>query len=770
MKRTVFALCVMVSAVFAEEAATNATAEARFGGREGQTNGYTRAMSIRDANIISEARGKRAQILSKRHNMKDREKRADVVRQLKELEEERMAAVRRRAAAQGLELDGVRTDGRRFRLIEFDENGLPVYEQDENVNAAITTAANEVRSSTAYNSVDGSSVTIGLWETTIPRLTHQEFQGRVTVRDGSTTVGDHATHVAGTLIAAGINSTVEGMAPGASISAFTVSSASSEMLENGASEPGTTNLYLSNHSYGVGQGFERSSSSDYDWYFGGTFIDDDDPSTDYETDFGRYAYRSVDWDGIAYNLPYYLVFVSAGNQRGDNPSNGDIWRSGANYYTYDSTKHPAGDRYISGKDGYDNMEGAKLAKNVMTVGSVSAAVSSGVRDPGSGVTVSSSSRGPVDDGRIKPDIYGNGKNVKSCDDDSDTDTATKNGTSMACPNVCGSAALLIDYYISHVPGHMMRASTLKALILHTADDRGNDGPDYKYGWGIMNTQAAADVIKAHADDQIGGIMLEDSVDVVTTSRTRTFGWDGTSPLRVTLCWTDPAGTEKSGHENREKALVNDLNLKVVGPGGTHYPYVMPYVGDWSAGSIEDDAVTGVNDVDNVEQVYLEAPAAGNYSIVVDYAGALTNGEQIYSLVITGHSSADLTELEEWRSEHFGTSFGSGVLADVADYDDDGLVNLIEFGLATSPTVPNADPIVLAVDSSDATMTFPRNLSSKNDYDLEVIWSDNLLSNNWSTVGVIENILSSDGSVEQVESSLSTGTSTNRYFRLRIKKK
>ncbi|MDF7825441.1 S8 family serine peptidase [Pontiellaceae bacterium B12227] len=885
MRIIVLSLSLVASVTFAQESNQESKA--------GQTNRYTRAMSVQDAKTMKDARKKRSDILSKRHDMKDRQTRGELVRQLRELETERMAAVQRRAVAGGWKIQGKHSDGRGFRLIDFDEKGFPVYEEDMNVQAATTTGADEVRDSATFQSSvqveaelaypdnhsgiqletctdtgggqniayidngdwveysidipaagqysinvrtasknsgtinlsangtsigsvevpdtngwqawttvrthvffaaagtqtlrmdfvgDGSSlfnvnwfsynrtVMIGQWETGTPRLTHQELSGKVAVWDSDDTdTSDHATHVAGTMVSRGINAATLGMAPEASVASFDSGNATAEMTANGAAAPGTTNLYLSNHSYGISKGWYYYESGGY-WTFRGTFVDDDDPSTDYAEDFGRYASRSVEWDGIAYNLPYYLIFKSAGNERTDVPKDGATWKDGWTSLSYDSTKHPAGDGEY--KDGWDNMTGAALSKNLITVGASDAGVDgSGNRDPQEASAVSFSSRGPTDDGRIKPDLHGNGTSVISSTAGSDTSTGSYQGTSMSSPNCCGSAALLIDYYTSRCSGSM-RASTLKALILHTADDRGKTGPDYKYGWGIMNTQAAADVIKAHADNVGGGAMIESSVSTGITSRSRTFNWDGTSPLRVTLCWTDPPATEMDGHDNRTKALVNDLNLKVIGPGGTHYPYVTRYVanGGWVVSNIDKNATTGINDVDNVEQVYLAAPTAGDYTIIVDYAGTLTNGEQIYSLVVTGNSAAELTELEEWRSDYFGTTFGAGDTADDADYDEDGLVNLMEFGLATAPIVLNSDPVIFSVDSSDAELTFPRNLSSTNDYDLEVIWSDNLLSNNWSTMSVIENILSESGSVQQVESSLPVGDSTNRYFRLRMNKK
>ena len=857
-----------------------------------RTNAYTQAMADRDARIMSVAREKRSAALSKRHDMKDRQKRADVVRQLQEAEAAHMGAVRRRAAAEGLELEGQWPDGRGFRLIDFDKKGFPVYEEDLNIDAAITTAADLVRDSatfqtsvkveaevaypdnhggirleacsdtgggtniayiengdwaeytidipaagqytlnirTASNHDDGGSidlsangrsigsvdvpdsngwqtwttvrvhvmfatagtqtlrmdfvggvgslfnvnwfsynrtVMIGHWESGTPRLTHRELAGKVAIMDGTSSTTDHATHVVGTLVSRGINPDTLGMAPEASVASFSSGSATVEMAANGAAGPGTTNIYLSNHSYGVTRGWKEVGGV---WQFQGTFVDDDDPSTDYEEDFGRYNSRSGEWDGVAYNLPYYLIFVAAGNGRQNVPGEGETWKHGWNdEYTYDSAKHPAGNAVYKG--GWDNMEGGALAKNVIAVGWADEGIDGdGNRAPDEASASKYSCRGPVDDGRIKPDIYGNGSGLTSCTAGSDTATSSYSGTSMSSPSVCGSAALLIGYYDSRFPGRAMRASTLKALILHTADDRLSTGPDYKYGWGIMNTKAAADVITLHAHNQGGGAMLESFVDTNVISRTRTFDWDGTSPLRVTLCWTDPPGAEIDGHDSRAKALVNDLNLKVIGPGGTHYPYVMPHVGDWSEASIDDTATTGVNDVDNVEQVYLATPTSGEYTVVVDYVGPLTNGEQDYSLIVTGQATAGQTELEAWRAEHFGTTNNTGDAAGDFDFDKDGYANLLEFGLATSPKVAESDPMLFAIDAADAKLTYTRNVNALAEYDIEVIWSDDLLSDVWYTAGVTEAILSDDGTVQQVEAALPMGASTARYFRLRMSRK
>lgn len=581
---------------------------------------------------------RRAEIFSQKLDLTDDAKRAEVVRQLRELDDAREADIRARARARGIPTEGDKPGGGRFVLVDFDADDLPVFEQTENVNAAISTAAHQVRATAPYN-VNGSNVLIGLWEAGgIPRGTHQEITGRVTVLDGATTITSHATHVAGTLIASGINASTRGMAPLATIAARNSTSDETEMTAAGAAAPNTAKVYLSNHSYGSSAGWE-------DDVWNGSFSDDGIATNDVPTNFGQYSTGSRDWDSISASLPYYQIFISAGNHRDDAaPSSGGTWYASSSPLTariYDPAQHPLGDGVY--KNGYDSMEGNKLAKNVISVGAVNDAVSGGNRSVSAATPASFTSWGPADDGRIKPDIVANGTSLISSDYTSATATASLSGTSMASPNACGSAALLIEYFRDRFPGSDMRASTLKALLIHTADDRGNAGPDYQYGWGLMNTKAAADVIKAHADNNGGATMIESSVSTTVTSRTHVFGWNGSSPLRVTLVWTDPAGTAKSGHDDRTRALVNDLNLVVTGPGDVNYfPYVMPHVGVWTTATLDDVAITGTNTVDNVEQVYRSTPVAGTYYITVNYSGSLSGGSQNYSLIVSGQTPAEIS--------------------------------------------------------------------------------------------------------------------------------
>ena len=98
-----------------------------------------------------------------------------------------------------------------------------------------------------------------------------------------------------------------------------------------------------------------------------------------------------------------------------------------------------------------------------------------------------SSWGPSDDGRIKPDLVGNGYNVYSTSHRHDSAYSVKSGTSMSGPNVAGSLLLLQEAYELKT-GNFMRAASLKGLAIHTCREAGlHRGPDYRYGWGVLDT-------------------------------------------------------------------------------------------------------------------------------------------------------------------------------------------------------------------------------------------------------------------------------------------
>jgi hypothetical protein len=278
-----------------------------------------------------------------------------------------------------------------------------------------------------------------------------------------------------------------------------------------------------------------------------------------------------------------------------------------------------------------------VAKNIMTVGAVNDAVSGSSRSVANGTMAAFSGWGPTDDGRIKPDIVANGTGLYSCHDDSDSAYTSIGGTSMSTPNAAGSAALLADYYSSLYPGQAMLSSTLKGLILHTADDppASNPGPDYAFGWGLMNTYAAAEHIRLDNNYSSARYISAGTLNSGTPSHSFTFSWNGSDPIRATLCWTDPPGSGQSGLDDTTLMLVNDLDLRIYGPGGApvYYPWIL------DPANPANNAATGDNIRDNVEQVYIASPpAAGLYTLEITHKGSLTDGEQEWSLILSGQRS------------------------------------------------------------------------------------------------------------------------------------
>ena len=504
------------------------------------------------------------------------------------------------------------------------EDGRPVFNKTDNANAAISTAANLIRETAPYN-VNGTNLIVGIWDGGGVRTNHQEFGQRAVIRDVPTSgIQDHATHVAGTIGAAGVVAAAKGMAPKVSIDSYDWNSDTAEMASRGASSTGqTSKIYLSNHSYGYVLGWYGQ------YWYGGSI------SAMYDARFGMYQSAARTWDALATNMPYYLICKSAGNDRSDNPAAGStVYFSSDGFATwsacvYTNGVHPPGDGLY--ENGYDTMDVCACAKNILTVGAVNDAVSNGARSVASATMSPFSGWGPADDGRIKPDLVGDGVNLYSSLASSTNAYGTYSGTSMATPNICGSAALLVDYYAKAHAGSAMRASTLKALLIHTADDVGNPGPDYANGWGLANVKAAADLIGEDAGGGLTCAIVEDPVSAGVRTNLYAFAVDGTKPFKATLCWTDPAGAVQSTYDNRTPNLVHDLDLRIVHPASQ---VSLPFKLDVNAPAAL--ATNLDNTVDNVEQVLVNAGATpGAYTVLVTYKGTLTWSQQYYSLVVSG---------------------------------------------------------------------------------------------------------------------------------------
>jgi chitodextrinase len=461
-------------------------------------------------------------------------------------------------------------------------NGKPIYYTTFNVNAAKSTRANFLNSGGGLGlSLNGQNMTAHIWDGGLARSTHQEYDGtggnnRFSIGDGSTTLHYHSAHVTGTIIASGVQANAKGMAPHASAVGYDWNSDTTE-----ATTAAGNGMLISNHSYGFAARDQFGNPQLPDYYFGGYITD------------------SRDWDQIMFNAPNYLMVVAAGNDGDDNTANGAP---------------------LNGNSSYDKLSGHATAKNNLVVAN---AQDANIDASGNLVSVSinsSSSEGPTDDLRIKPDITGNGTNVYSTYESSDTAYNSITGTSMASPNVAGTL-ILLQQHANNVNGSFMRAATLKGLALHTADDAGSTGPDAIFGWGLLNAKKAAEAITNNGNESI--------INELTLTSGQTYqitvDSDGINDLYASISWTDRAGTATTTANSSTAVLVNDLDIRVTKGGTTYSPWRLT-------------GVTTNGKGDNIKDPYERvdvANASGTYTITITHKGSLTGGSQNYTLIVTG---------------------------------------------------------------------------------------------------------------------------------------
>lgn len=385
---------------------------------------------------------------------------------------------------------------------------------------------------------------------------HQDFAARLTYvendGDSSADAVNHATAVTGQIGSDGhTQPAAKGVAPGVSILAYSLTNDtfnSTDIVDAAA-----RGARVSNHSYGPAQ---------------------------LQT-WGDYDSISADWDGASNSND--LLVVTAGNEE-----------------TGGLSKHI--DSFVGAKNTICVIASSQLAR----AGDPSANPPSA---PADGIAFFSEF-GPMNDGRIKPDLaaFGgasrSGDNVAVTLDQGLSATQTNEGTSFSTPVVTGTAALVFQHYKDKV-GREPSAALAKALLCNSATDLGQSGPDATYGFGILNAKAAITTIDLY---QSGS--LTPFVEGVTSNgnaNSFSVNLQAVPQLRVTLCWLDVAGNPSAA-----KALVDDLDLQVVAPDGTiYYPYSLDPNNPSAAATN-----TGPNTVDPIEQSVVNSPMDGTWTINV----------------------------------------------------------------------------------------------------------------------------------------------------------
>ena len=236
--------------------------------------------------------------------------------------------------------------------------------------------------------------------------------------------------------------------------------------------------------------------------------------------------------------------------------------------------------------------GHKQGKNVIAVANLTS----------TGGLASSSSRGPAADGRIKPDIGAKGSSVNSTMPENDY--GLKTGTSMSCPGIAGIMGQLYQGYKELNGSVNPNSALMKGVLLNSADDLGNPGPDFKHGWGEVNAYQAIKILENNQ-------YLNSNISQGGNNTHNITVPSGTMQLNVMVYWHDIEGSV-----NAAPALVNDIDINITNVNGViAYPWLLDP--SPNATALNSNATYGNDHINNVEQITIDNPISGNYVLSVD---------------------------------------------------------------------------------------------------------------------------------------------------------
>ncbi|MCB0852490.1 MAG: S8 family serine peptidase, partial [Bacteroidetes bacterium] len=177
------------------------------------------------------------------------------------------------------------------------------------------------------------------------------------------------------------------------------------------------------------------------------------------------------------------------------------------------------------------------------------------------------------------------------------------GTSAAAPSTAGVMTQLYQAYRELNGNNDPESPLIKAIAMNSANDLGNPGPDYKFGWGLINGLGAVEILEQN--------QYFDATISQTDTNTHTITIpSGLKQLRVMVYWMD-----KEASPNAAPALVNNLDMDLMTPGGTLYnPLILNPAPN--PVTLDAPAVQGIDNLNNVEQVRIDDPAAGSYTLKV----------------------------------------------------------------------------------------------------------------------------------------------------------
>lgn len=385
---------------------------------------------------------------------------------------------------------------------------------------------------------------------------HVDFGDRVMLIDRAAPESAHATHVAGTMAASGeSNPALRGMAPAARIVSWAFNGDVPRKMLDGINNQ---QIVVAQNSWGEGYGDFNGTCALY----------------------GTYGTRERDFDRLVREQKLNIFFAAANDR--------DL---------FDCSIQPRGGTYTIPRP--------STAKNIVTVGAVDR--NKKIAD--------FSSYGPVRDERIKPDIVALGVDVRSTN--RTNGSLVLSGTSMSTPAVSGTAGLLIERFRQKNENQNPPAALIKGALLNTAEDLGNPGPDYAYGYGLLKATEAVKVIdeRWYAIDRV--------TEGERTKRHTITVPEGAKALRVMLTYSDADATLGAA-----SAVTNHLDLVVTAPDGQRR--VLPLRPNPQQPFARAEPREGARDT--VKQVVVDQPAAGTWTAEV--RSELQTAEQEYVVTWT----------------------------------------------------------------------------------------------------------------------------------------
>lgn len=253
-----------------------------------------------------------------------------------------------------------------------------------------------------------------------------------------------------------------------------------------------------------------------------------------------------------------------------------------------------------------------VAKNVIATGaSQNNRFDYYIYDFGQEAMADFSSRGPAEDGRIKPDVVAPGTWISSLRSPFGNDEFAwaeisfnylfQGGTSQAGPHVSGAAAVFVQWYRELNTNATPSPALVKAAFINSAidmDDTVETGPvpNSDEGWGRVDL---SQIIGADRNYDF----VDQSVTLATGQQYERYLViaDETVPLFVTLAYTDVPG-----FPGAVPALVNDLDLEVVAPDGRVFR------GNQFLNGISLADTPSTDNRNNVECVFISEPIAGQW--------------------------------------------------------------------------------------------------------------------------------------------------------------